>query len=62
VRILSKLVKARFYDLILIQDTGLLEKLPRRAFDKDWNVDSRPVGSGVRALRYLRQAHREPRR
>jgi len=51
VRVLSKLVKARFYDLI--RDTGLLEELPRSAFEKDWNVDSRPVGSGVRALRYL---------
>jgi len=27
--------------------------VPAGAFEKDWNVDSRPVGSGVRALRYL---------
>lgn len=51
VRILSKLVKARFF--ALIRDTGLLEELPPGAFEKDWNVDSRPVGSGARALRYL---------
>ena len=51
VRILSKLVKARFF--ALIRNAGLLEELPPRAFEKDWNVDSRPVGTGVRALRYL---------
>lgn len=50
-RILSKLVKARFF--ALVEKTGLLEKLPPGAFDKDWNVDSRPVGTSVRALRYL---------
>ncbi len=69
VRILSKLVKTRFF--ALTEKTGLLDQLPPGAFEKDWNVDSRPVGSGVRAAlslclclshRDLRQAHRERRR
>ena len=52
VRILSKLVKARFF--ALVEKTGLLEKLPPGAFDKDWNVDSRPVGTGVDKLMSLK--------
>ena len=51
VRILSKLVKTRFFDLI--ERAGLLEEIPAGAFEKDWNVDARPVGTGVRAVRYL---------
>ena len=51
VRILSKLVKARFF--ALIKNAGLLGELPPDAFDRDWNVDCRPVGTGRRALKYL---------
>lgn len=36
-----------------LRRAGLLCELPSDAFEKDWNVDCRPVGSGVRALRYL---------
>jgi hypothetical protein len=51
VRILSRLVKQRFFSLI--RSTGLLRDLPPDAFHQDWNVDSRPVGTGRRALKYL---------
>lgn len=51
VRILSKLVKARFG--AVIKNAGLHGELPPDAFAKDWNVDSRPVGTGRRALKYL---------
>ena len=37
----------------LIKQLGLLDEVASGAFGKDWNVDSRPVGTGVRALRYL---------
>ena len=51
VRVLSKLMKARMF--AGLRRAGLLSELPPDAFKKDWNVDCRPVGSGVRALRYL---------
>lgn len=51
VRVLSKLMKSRMF--AGLRRAGLLSELPPDAFEKDWNVDSRPVGSGVRALRYL---------
>jgi hypothetical protein len=51
VRVLSKLMKARMFSGL--RRAGLLSELPPNAFEKDWNVDCRPVGSGVRALRYL---------
>ena len=35
-----------------LRRAGLLSELPPDAFKRDWNVDSRPVGSGVRTLRY----------
>ena len=51
VRVLSKLMKARMF--AGLRRAGLLSEVPPNAFEKDWNVDCRPVGSGVRALRYL---------
>ena len=51
VRVLSKLMKARMFSRL--RRAGMLSELPPDAFEKDWNVDSPPVGSGVRALRYL---------
>jgi hypothetical protein len=51
VRVLSKLVKARMF--AMLTRAALAHELPPGAFGKDWNVDSRPVGKGVRALRYL---------
>ena len=41
VRILSRLVKQRFFSVI--RGTGLLRDLPPDAFDQDWNGDSRSV-------------------
>ena len=51
VRILSRLVRQRFFSLI--SNAGLLRDLPPDLFHRDWNVDSRPVGTGRRAVKYL---------
>ena len=51
VRVLSKLIKQRFFSLI--RSAGLMGEFPPDAFTQDWNVHSRPVGTGRRALQYL---------
>ena len=44
-------MKKRFF--AGIRNAGLLGELPPDAFDQNWNVNSRPVGTGRRALKYL---------
>jgi hypothetical protein len=51
VRIMSKLVKQRFYTAM--KKKKLLHLIPPGAWKKDWNVNSQPVGNGARSVRYL---------
>jgi hypothetical protein len=51
IRILSKLVKHRIYNAL--KKENLLHLLPYKAWDQDWNVNSQPVGTGERSIRYL---------
>ena len=51
IRVLSKLVKHRIYNTL--KKEGLLHLLPHTAWNQDWNVNSQPVGTGERSVRYL---------
>jgi hypothetical protein len=51
VRIISAKIKSRFFKLM--QRAGLLHLVPAEAWKKNWNVNSQPVGSGARSIRYL---------
>ena len=51
VRVLSKQIKSRFFKLM--RTAGLLHLLPPDAWEKDWNVNSQPAGTGERSIRYL---------
>jgi len=51
VRIMSAKIKSYF--LRLMQKADLLHLLPKVAWEKNWNVNSLPVGNGARSIRYL---------
>jgi hypothetical protein len=51
VRVLSGKIKSRFFSLM--RHAGLLHLLPSEVWNTGWNVNSQPVGTGARALRYL---------
>ena len=51
IRVMSKLVKHRFYTAM--KKASLLRLVPPDAWKKDWNVNSRPVGNGASSIRYL---------
>jgi hypothetical protein len=51
VRVLSAKIKSRFFSLM--RNAGLLHLLPSEAWETGWNVNSQPVGTGARSLRYL---------
>ncbi|MDT8273491.1 MAG: transposase [Desulfomonilia bacterium] len=51
VRVAAKLVKHRMYTAL--KRNGLLSSIDAAAWSQDWNVNSQPVGSGERSIRYL---------
>lgn len=51
IRIMSAKIKSRFFKLL--QKADLLHLLPAEAWEKNWNVNSQPVGNGARSIRYL---------
>ena len=51
VRLLSARITSRFFSVM--QNAGLLHLLPSEVWNTPWNVNSQPVGSGARSLRYL---------
>jgi len=51
VRVMSKLVKSKMFQALKRED--LLHLLNEKAWQKDWNVNSQPVGNGERSVRYL---------
>ncbi len=48
---LAKIFKAKF--LKLMKKNGLLRRVPFEARQIDWNVNCKPVGSGVESIKYL---------
>ena len=48
---LSKIYRAKYKELM--KRCGLLDKIIRRVWQKDWNVNSMAVGDGRSSLRYL---------
>jgi hypothetical protein len=52
VKVLSKISHAKFRDALKKQ-SELFHQVPHETWHKPWVVNSRPVGSGERALKYL---------
>ena len=51
VHIISAKIKSCFFKLM--QKADLLHLVPAEAWEKNWNVNSQPVGNGARSIRYL---------
>ena len=53
VKALSKIVKAKFRDMLKNENKDIFNEIPQRVWENDWVVHSEPVGSGEQALTYL---------
>lgn len=53
VRALSKILKAKFRDMLKKENEDIFNQIPVDVWKMDWVVHAEPVGSGEEALRYL---------
>ena len=55
VKALSKIFRATFRDLLQKENPIIFNSIPTNIWNKDWVVNSIPVGKGEKALKYLAQ-------
>ena len=53
VRALSQIYRARFRDIIV--QAGLIHRIPREVWQKNWNVNCQAAGAAGQSIRYLSQ-------
>ena len=51
VRVMSKIYKAKFRDMMI--KSGLFNLIPAEAWEKDWNVNVQATGQSEQTIRYL---------